>query len=501
MIRNLAPFGPKQDSANGTGPPPTWLTWERITAPRLDEGAAVVFGVITCLVLLSIALAVNFYFGIVIVYTIPIALSAWLLGRRPALAVAAFSVFAVIASALHSPHGSQVLPVSLPALVLVSGVIIGGCEWARANETPLRQMAARERRHRQMLETLTKVGEELVAAKRIDAIAAHVLESLCRDLELDIAWMFHPHPRDNSRLQLLASSGAPPTEETISREAGIIGWAFARGERVEAASAQVSALINPTVERSPVEVGLEARLALPVFVRGQVSGVVLLGHSHPRTWETEEIRTAATVVNQLGLAMESANAHRAAIDAMVRLEEVNQMKSDFMKTVSHELRTPMTVVAGYIELMRDGSLGDVPASWGEPLALVRAKVGELNRLVQLMLEAARAEGLSVAVNLEEIDLVQFVSLAVEAEAGEVARQGRELRFDAPDQALPVRIDRNKVLVVLRNLIENAVKYSPEGGPIEVGVAMTDDTARVWVADRGIGARHREGQHLQPVLPG
>jgi signal transduction histidine kinase len=210
-----------------------------------------------------------------------------------------------------------------------------------------------------------------------------------------------------------------------------------------------------------------------------------------RAWAEEEVSTATAVVNQLGLAMENANAQRATIDAMVRLEQVNQMKSDFMKTVSHELRTPLTVVSGYVELMRDGSLGTVPPEWEQPLGLVRTKMNELNRLVQLMLEAARAEGQSLAINLEEIDLVDLVSMAVEAEASDVARHGRELRFDLPNVPMPIRVDRSKLLVVLRNLIENAVKYSPDGEPVDMGVAMNDDTATVWVADRGIGVPEPE----------
>jgi len=463
-----------------------WLAAGRITPPRLDDGPGVVFGMLTCLVLFSIALVANIFYGIVIFYALPVGLAAWLFGRTPGIAAAAFATVATVSCGLFSPHQPQVLPVSLPALVLVSVAIIAGIEWGRQNERLLSQIRARERRRGQMLDMLTKVGHELVEARRVDAIAEHVLASLARDLELDVAWMFQPEARDAGTLTLLACSGDPPPVRQLPSDAGITGWAFTHAQVVRAPSPEVSLARAARMRPAPAERGIESRLALPVFVRGRLFGVVLLGWRGPRPWEEEEVATATAVVNQLGLAMENVHAQRAALDAMSRLEQLNQMKSDFLKTVSHELRTPLTVVAGYVDLMREGSLGAVPEGWDQPLFMLHAKMQELNRLVGMMLEAARAEGATVGVHLEDIDLVQVVALAVEAEAAGLARSGRELRFDSPVRSMPVRADRDKLLVVLRNLIENAVKYSPSGEPVDVGVAANDDTARVWVADRGIG---------------
>ncbi|MDP9325240.1 MAG: HAMP domain-containing histidine kinase, partial [Candidatus Dormibacteraeota bacterium] len=204
---------------------------------------------------------------------------------------------------------------------------------------------------------------------------------------------------------------------------------------------------------------------------------------------------ATALVNQLGLAMENASAYRAAIEAMVRLEEVNQLKSNFMKTASHELRTPMTVLSGYMDMMSDGSLGDVPDGWAKPISQVKLKVVELNRLVQMMLDASRSESADLKLNIEDTDIAPVLELAIAAQEADAERAGANLQFDVPREPVTARFDRDKILVVLRNLVENAVKYSPAGSAIDIGQQEVDGTVKIWVADRGPGIPAGDKAHI------
>jgi signal transduction histidine kinase len=200
-------------------------------------------------------------------------------------------------------------------------------------------------------------------------------------------------------------------------------------------------------------------------------------------------------VSQQGLATENAAADRSTLDALVRMEEISQMKSDFIKTVSHELRTPLTVMMGYIEMMGDGSLGEVPEGWTMPMAQLRVKIAELNRLVQMMLDASRADGPTLKVNLEDIDIKAMVRHAIEEQSPDAERAGHRLRLQLPAEPLTARCDRDKLLVVLRNLVENAVKYSPGADEVEIGLAAADGAAKVWVADRGMGIPDAEKENI------
>ena len=104
----------------------------------------------------------------------------------------------------------------------------------------------------------------------------------------------------------------------------------------------------------------------------------------------------------------------------------------------------------------------------------------------MMLDASRAEGPTLQVNLEEVDIGAAVAIAVEAQEDDAQRLHRSLRLEVPRQPVRGHADRDKILVVLRNLIENAVKYSPQDSIIDIGLSADADVVRVWVADRGTG---------------
>lgn len=458
-----------------------------------DESASVIFGVVACMVILSIALFVNAVYGVIILYAFPVAMAAWLFGRWIGIGVATFAVIGTVTVALVGHRAEEALAVTVPALLLVTVISIAASEGARRSEVLVDLLNQRERRHRQMLETMTKVGQELVTSKRWEAIAEHGLASLTRDLELDAAWMYRRGGTGaaDAALSLLAFTGEQPTREVVRLGEGSLGEVGRTGTLIRAESAESLLALHPKIHGSRLEAAIEARVVLPVFVKGMVSGVVLLGTHQPRTWSDEEVGIASAIVNQLGLAMENASAYRSTIEALVRMEEISQMKSDFLKTVSHELRTPLTVLMGYIDMMEDGSLGAVPEGWSRPMDQLKIKVEELNRLVHMMLEASRAEGPTLKVNLEDIDMNATVQHAVDAQRSDAERAGHRLDLDMPARALTVRCDRDKLLVVLRNLIENAVKYSPEATSVEVGLGGDDRSASIWVADRGMGVPDAE----------
>jgi signal transduction histidine kinase len=462
------------------------LTFLSLGRLEMNESVAV-FGLVSCLVLFSLALTSDIAYGLSVLYAFPIGLSAWLFGRWVGAAMGGFAVvsFATVAVVQRQSLGQAAVVVL--ALVLVTLVSIVATEWARRSERLVRLLNQRELRHRQMIDTMTKVGRELVASKRWEVIADYMMSSLVRDLGLDSAWMFH---RDTSgpetRLVLLASAGDAPAIASVESGGGAPGWVLRNGRMVLARSRSELLETEPDLELTPLEELMQAILALPVVVKGATAGVVMLGSRRPRAWRNEDVGIAGALVNQLGLAMENASAYRATIEALVRLEEINQLRSDLLKTVSHELRTPMTVLAGYFDMMRDGTLGDVPAKWVKPLEQVSAKIEELNRVVQMMLDASRAEGPKMQVTLEEVDVGAALSVAVAAQEGQAERAGSSLRLERPRQEIVALADRDKLLVVIRNLIENAIKYAPEGKVIDIGLAADSDLVRIWVADRGIG---------------
>jgi PAS domain S-box-containing protein len=164
---------------------------------------------------------------------------------------------------------------------------------------------------------------------------------------------------------------------------------------------------------------------------------------------------------------------------------VEQVKSDFVSTVSHELRTPLTSIYGFAEtlLRQDVMFGDEERKTF--LRYVASESQRLTAIVDTLLNVARLDTGDLQVNLAPTDVRAVVGQAVElAEAGAV--NGHRFVVDMPEEPLPARADPEKLRQVFSILLDNALRYSPEGGTVTVGAERKRDTVEVTIADEGVG---------------
>jgi PAS domain S-box-containing protein len=172
---------------------------------------------------------------------------------------------------------------------------------------------------------------------------------------------------------------------------------------------------------------------------------------------------------------------------------VEQMKSDFVATVSHELRTPLTSIYGFAEtLMR----GDVEFSDPERRTFLGYIASESERLINIvddLLSVARLETGTLRLSIEQID-VGALAAEVVARVQEHAERW-EFELDVPAAGVIVEADREKLSQVLLNLVDNAVKFSPEGGRISISARRRPESAEVRVTDQGVGIPRGDQQRI------
>jgi PAS domain S-box-containing protein len=172
---------------------------------------------------------------------------------------------------------------------------------------------------------------------------------------------------------------------------------------------------------------------------------------------------------------------------------VEQMKSDFVATVSHELRTPLTSIYGFAEtLMR----GDVEFSDTERATFLGYIASESERLISIvddLLSVARLETGTLQLSVEETDVVA-VAQEVVARIQEHA-ESPEFDLDLPETGVFVEADREKLAQVLFNLVDNAVKFSPDGGRIGIAARRRSETAEIRVSDQGVGIPRVDHQRI------
>jgi PAS domain S-box-containing protein len=179
---------------------------------------------------------------------------------------------------------------------------------------------------------------------------------------------------------------------------------------------------------------------------------------------------------------ETATALATQRAANEQLERLNKAKSDFVSIVSHEFRSPLTGIQGFSELMRDEKMSADEVR--EYSADINREAERLNRMINELLDLDRMESGRMTLHPEAVDLETLVTSLVASTASRAP--GHRLRVQLDPTTPVVAADRDKLTQVMVNLLDNAIKYSPDGGEICVGVGRVGPDAHLWVRDQGLG---------------
>jgi len=194
--------------------------------------------------------------------------------------------------------------------------------------------------------------------------------------------------------------------------------------------------------------------------------------------------------------------------AVVRLEELDRLKSNFLATMSHELRTPLTSVIGYAEMMAEGLAGPVSGEQREYLTTILGKADQLLSLITAVLDVSSLESGQLALERSALSLADLVASEVATFAPQAGRRGIAIQLEAQGEAIVVG-DRRKIRQVVSSLLSNAVKFTPDRGRVGVAVhpgplSPADDCAtsaiQLVVSDSGIGiSRDQVSKIFEPFF--
>ena len=187
----------------------------------------------------------------------------------------------------------------------------------------------------------------------------------------------------------------------------------------------------------------------------------------------------------LGRAAELEEATRQLEGQNRELLELDRLKDEFVALVSHELRTPLTSIVGYLDLVLDEDAEPLTPDQRKFLATVHRNVERLTVLVSELVFLVQIDSGSLALSLAKTDINQLLAEATEAAQPAANAKQIELRLEA-DRLAPALCDRDRIAQLVDNLLANAVKFTPEGGRVDVKAAQVGDAVAVSVSDTGIG---------------
>ncbi len=175
-------------------------------------------------------------------------------------------------------------------------------------------------------------------------------------------------------------------------------------------------------------------------------------------------------------------------------KQVEEMQKEFVANVSHELRTPITTIKSYVETLMDGAK-DEPEIEDQFLNVINLESDRMTHLITELLELSRIDSRRVKLRLEAVNLTEIVERSVMEHQILAAQKNQDLAFVGDDRACFVMADTARVEQVLRNLITNAIKYSPENATIRLGVHATPSRVEVYVQDTGMGIEKKEQERI------
>jgi signal transduction histidine kinase len=162
------------------------------------------------------------------------------------------------------------------------------------------------------------------------------------------------------------------------------------------------------------------------------------------------------------------------------------MKDGFVSTVSHELRTPLTSMIGYLELTLDGEAGELNEEQRQFLGIVSRNCTRLTKLIDDILFISRVDAGRLSLDASWVALPEIAWSSVESAQATADRKSVALHFSSDDGPPPLWSDPTRLAQLFDNLISNAIKFTSEGGNVDVVVGKRDGALHVEVADDGVG---------------
>jgi len=277
------------------------------------------------------------------------------------------------------------------------------------------------------------------------------------------------------------TDGAISAGAEFSSENSLIADVVARGQTVYRRDMSQPLYVE---EDQLLALGLRSRVAAPLLAGARPIGLLSLSRRNPDAFEEHEIELAGLLGRLAASAVQNIRAYESERRTVEELRRLSALRADFVSLVSHELRSPMAAVIGAARTLQARWRELQPEQRESFLALIGDETTRLAALIGDVLDTSRIDAGTFSFRFSDVDVAALVRETVATAA--VAQDEVPIVIDVEPDPAVVRGDPERLRQIFGNLIDNAVKYSPAGEPVEVRVAHSNGTVVVSVRDRGPG---------------
>jgi len=342
------------------------------------------------------------------------------------------------------------------------------------------------------LAQLVEISVTLNSTLEIDRLLQYIIETATSLLNCEAASILLYDEQEN-RLFFAAATGSDPAELAkipVPIEGSIAGRIFSEN------APQVINDLNESKEhynRVGQQVNFETRslLGVPMRLRNRVIGVLEALNKREGAFNSNDIRLLSVTASHASVAIENARLVQALQHANEELERANRLKSDFIAIASHELRTPLGVILGYASFLKEEAQGEL----SEHAEMVLNSALRLRALVEDMTNLDMLQKGRASLHLETHPIQRLVLHAYQETQSAVETKGQHIKLRMPQRDILVRVDAAKMHMVFINLLNNAIRFTPPDGYIEVRVSATQRKVGIEVSDTGPGIPQEELENI------
>jgi signal transduction histidine kinase len=368
------------------------------------------------------------------------------------------------------------------------------------------QIRVELRRKVSQLTALHRAGLLFSSTLDREALLQKVLEALTHDLQYDRAMIsFYDPVRQvimdarvlgvSPEIQAFVRVREIPVTDPMSPE----GMVLLQGEPLLVGDVRaVWDRIHPLNQQLALLTQTKAWIAVPLKTKDRILGSLTVDRIQAHSLTQDDLELMMTVAHQVAIALDNASAYEqieelnVGLEAKVRertaeLEQADRLRSQFLSHVSHELKTPLTSIKGFLQNLLDGLTGPLNEKQQRYVSRMLDNSDRLIRMIEALLDRTRIQSDRVDLVHSEIDLGHCVVDAVEPLRLLALVKHQTLEAVVPPAPLMVWADHDRLIQIVTNLVQNAMKFTQDGGSIVVTVRQeTQAFAGVSVRDTGPG---------------
>ena len=343
----------------------------------------------------------------------------------------------------------------------------------------LRDLASQPHQLKRLVELSVTLNSTLDLDDLLQLITATATELL--DCEAASILLYD---EKDKRLFFAAATGSSPEELAkipVPLDSSLAGSIFRTNQPIILSNVENDPRHFPLVS-DQIQLKVKTLLGVPMPIKDRTVGVLEAVNKRTGVFDEHDASLLAVAAAHAAIAINNARLLRATQKALERVKESDQLKSNFLALASHELRTPLNIIMGYSTVLKEDSQGELSdhASHVFAAALqMRSILDEMNNLAILKSD-------EMLLKPQKVPMEDVLVYACEEIHDIAATRKQNLVYDFAEDAHIVNVDIDKTAQAFSNILSNALRFSPEGADITIGVRKDGSQVLSWVQDQGIG---------------